>query len=124
MTVVVSIASTSWRASAGSSTGVLPRLTMWRGSTRRAYARTSTEFFDWLEARGVTQITAIESVDSATYIEQLQRARSAPTVKLRLAALLRREELEEAIGCALAGGGERYGSTSDIVRQLHRGTGA
>src|SRR5271167_4546470 len=55
--------------------------------TRRAYARAATEFFDWLEAKGVTQITAIESVHVATYIEQLQRARSAPTAKLRLAAL-------------------------------------
>jgi site-specific recombinase XerD len=54
---------------------------------RRAYASAATEFFDWLEARGLTQITAIESVHVATYIEQLQRARSAPTAKLRLAAL-------------------------------------
>jgi hypothetical protein len=30
--------------------------------TRRAYARAAVEFFDWLAARGVTQITAIESV--------------------------------------------------------------
>ena len=55
--------------------------------TRRAYARAATEFFDWLEAKGVTQLAAIESVHVATYIEQLQRARSAPTAKLRLAAL-------------------------------------
>jgi site-specific recombinase XerD len=40
--------------------------------TRRAYARAATEFFDWLEARGVTQLTAIESVHVATYIEQLR----------------------------------------------------
>jgi site-specific recombinase XerD len=45
------------------------------------------EFFAWLEAKGVTQLAAIESVYVATYIEELQRARSAPTVKLRLAAL-------------------------------------
>ncbi len=57
--------------------------------TRRAYARAATEFFDWLEARGVTQLAAIESVHVAAYIEQLQRARSAPTAKLRLAALRR-----------------------------------
>ncbi|MGD0185826.1 MAG: tyrosine-type recombinase/integrase [Roseiarcus sp.] len=57
--------------------------------TRRAYARAAKEFFDWLEAKGVTRITAIESVHVATYIEQLQRARSAPTAKLRLAALRR-----------------------------------
>ena len=55
--------------------------------TRRAYARAATEFFDWLEAQGVTQLAAIESVHVATYIEQLSHARSAPTAKLRLAAL-------------------------------------
>jgi site-specific recombinase XerD len=55
--------------------------------TRRAYARAAVEFFDWLEARGVTHITAVESVHVAAYIEQLQKARSAPTAKLRLAAL-------------------------------------
>jgi site-specific recombinase XerD len=56
-------------------------------NTRRAYARAAVEFFDWLAARGVTQITAIESVHVAAYIEQLQKSRSAPTAKLRLAAL-------------------------------------
>jgi site-specific recombinase XerD len=56
-------------------------------NTRRAYARAAVEFFDWLEARGVMQITAVESVHVAAYIEQLQKARSAPTAKLRLAAL-------------------------------------
>ena len=34
----------------------------------------SDEFFAWLEAQGVTRITAIESVHVATYIEQLQRS--------------------------------------------------
>jgi site-specific recombinase XerD len=56
-------------------------------NTRRAYARAALEFFDWLAAHGVTQLTAIESVHVAAYIEQLQKARSAPTTKLRLAAL-------------------------------------
>ncbi|MGO9685823.1 MAG: tyrosine-type recombinase/integrase [Beijerinckiaceae bacterium] len=56
-------------------------------NTRRAYARAAKDFFDWLEARGVTRLTAIESVHVAAYIEQLQKARSAPTAKLRLAAL-------------------------------------
>jgi site-specific recombinase XerD len=55
--------------------------------TRRAYARAAHEFFAWLEAHGVTQLVAIESVHVAAYIEQLQKARSAPTAKLRLAAL-------------------------------------
>jgi len=45
------------------------------------------EFFDWLQARGVTRLTAIESVHVAAYVEQIQKTRSAPTAKLRLAAL-------------------------------------
>jgi hypothetical protein len=56
-------------------------------NTRRAYARAAVEFFEWLAARGVTQLAAIESVHVAAYIGQLQKARSAPTAKLRLAAL-------------------------------------
>jgi site-specific recombinase XerD len=55
--------------------------------TRRAYARAAVEFFDWLTVKGVMQLVAIESVHVAAYIEELQRARSAPTAKLRLAAL-------------------------------------
>jgi site-specific recombinase XerD len=47
--------------------------------TRRAYARAAVEFFDWLAAKGVMQLAAIESIHVATYIEELQRARSAPT---------------------------------------------
>ena len=46
--------------------------------TRRAYARAAVEFFDWLQAKGVTRLTAIESVHVAAYIEQLQKTRSAP----------------------------------------------
>jgi site-specific recombinase XerD len=57
--------------------------------TRRAYARAAAEFFDWLAAKGVARLEAIESVHVATYIEELQRAQSAPTAKLRLAALRR-----------------------------------
>ena len=57
--------------------------------TRRAYARAASEFLDRLEWKGVTQFAAIESMHVATYIEQLSRARSAPTAKLRLAALRR-----------------------------------
>ena len=55
--------------------------------TRRAYARAVVEFFDWLASHGILQLAAIESVHVATYIEALARHRSAPTAKLRLAAL-------------------------------------
>ena len=57
--------------------------------TRRAYARAATDFFALLEAKGVTRLGAIESVHVAAYIEQLSQGRSAPTAKLRLAALRR-----------------------------------
>jgi Phage integrase, N-terminal SAM-like domain len=55
--------------------------------TRRAYTRGATEFIDWLAAKGVMHLADIESIHVATYIEELSRARSAPTAKLRLAAL-------------------------------------
>src|SRR6202453_1911828 len=55
--------------------------------TRRAYTRSATEFFDWLAMKGVMQLADIESIHVATYIEELSRARSPPTAKLRLAAL-------------------------------------
>jgi site-specific recombinase XerD len=55
-------------------------------NSSRSYARAAHEFFEWLAAHDVTQLTAIESVHVAAYIEQLQNARSAPTAKLRLAA--------------------------------------
>jgi site-specific recombinase XerD len=54
--------------------------------TRRAYTRAAAEFFDWLTAKGVTQLAEIESIHPA-YIGELSRERSAPTAKLRLAAL-------------------------------------
>jgi site-specific recombinase XerD len=37
--------------------------------------------------RRAGSITAVESVHLAAYIEQLQKARAAPTAKLRLATL-------------------------------------
>jgi site-specific recombinase XerD len=57
--------------------------------TRRAYARGAIEFFDWLGEHDAPQLTAIESMHVAAYIEELTRERSAPTAKLRLAALRR-----------------------------------
>ena len=65
--------------------------------TRRAYTRAATEFFDWLarrrsfstgSRRRVSRSSRkSQSIHVATYIEELYRARSAPTAKLRLAAL-------------------------------------
>ena len=61
-----------------------------RANSKPAHASclcAAQEFFDWLEGRGITQITAIQSVYVAAYIEELTRERSAPTAELRLAAL-------------------------------------
>jgi site-specific recombinase XerD len=54
--------------------------------TRRAYARACNRFFAWSEDRGLTP-AAIRPLDVATYIEQLQDAVSAPSVKQQLAAV-------------------------------------
>jgi site-specific recombinase XerD len=57
--------------------------------TRRAYGRAVAEFMTWCEGRGVTSIVAVQPLHVAGYIEALTRARSAPTAKLRLAAIRR-----------------------------------
>jgi integrase/recombinase XerD len=58
-------------------------------NTRAAYVRNVTQFFNWLEERGagVQQLTDIEPLHVAAYIEQLTKEWSAPTVKQHLAAL-------------------------------------
>lgn len=54
--------------------------------TRAAYAQAVRQFCNWSEAIGVSLIQ-ISPVVVATYIEQLTQLRSAPTVKLHLAAI-------------------------------------
>ncbi len=55
--------------------------------TRRAYARAVSDFLTWCEADGVPSITAVQPLHVASWIELQTRERSAPTVKLRLAAI-------------------------------------
>src|SRR5277367_5517667 len=55
-------------------------------NTHRAYARACARFFTWCEEHGLTP-AAIRPHDVATYIEQLQNAVSAPSVKQQLAAI-------------------------------------
>src|SRR5271165_2989525 len=55
-------------------------------NTRRAYARACNRFFAWCEDRGLTP-AAIRPHDVATYIEELQAAVQAPSVKQQLAAV-------------------------------------
>jgi site-specific recombinase XerD len=56
-------------------------------NTRRAYSQAVAEFLVWCERRRVPSITAVQPVHVAGYIEELTRARSAPTAKQRLSAI-------------------------------------
>jgi site-specific recombinase XerD len=56
-------------------------------NTRVAYGRAAGVFLRWCEGRGISELTAIRPMHVATYIEQLQGERSAPTVKQHLACL-------------------------------------
>lgn len=56
--------------------------------TRRAYVRAATDFLAWCEAdAGIRSLAAVQPLHVVTWIERQSRERSAPTAKLRLAAL-------------------------------------
>ena len=55
--------------------------------TRRAYGRAVADFLAWCEDAGMPSIAAVRPLHVATWIELQTRERSAPTVKLRLAAI-------------------------------------
>ncbi|MEE7462163.1 integrase [Methylobacterium fujisawaense] len=55
--------------------------------TRRAYAKAVAEFCAWLDKYGLPSIAAVSSIHIATYVEELGRSHSTPTVKQRLAAV-------------------------------------
>jgi site-specific recombinase XerD len=55
--------------------------------TRRAYMRAVTDFLAWCEDYGVQSITQVQPLHVAGWIELQARERSAPTAKLRLAAV-------------------------------------
>src|SRR5271156_6055820 len=56
-------------------------------NTRAAYARAAAVFLRWCEGQGISGLGNIQPVHVAAYIEQLQRQRSAPTVKQHLACI-------------------------------------
>ncbi|MGO4569332.1 tyrosine-type recombinase/integrase [Rhizobium sp. 2YAF20] len=56
-------------------------------NTRKAYARSAAAFLDWCDRRGIAALTAIQPIHVATWIEEIGRSHSVPTVKLRLAAI-------------------------------------
>jgi len=55
--------------------------------TRRAYARAAGDFLAWCASAGVASITAVQPLHVAAWIELQTQTLSAPTVKLRLAAI-------------------------------------
>jgi site-specific recombinase XerC len=56
--------------------------------TRRAYGQAVTAFLAWCEAEaGIRSLAAVQPLNVATWIELQTREHSAPTAKLRLAAL-------------------------------------
>jgi site-specific recombinase XerC len=56
-------------------------------NTRRAYAHAVSEFLAWCAQAGVRSVTAVQPLHVATWIELQTKTLSAPTVKLRLAAI-------------------------------------
>lgn len=55
--------------------------------TRRAYLRATLTFFDWCERRHLQELSAIEPLHVAAYIEQRGREVTKPSVKQELAAM-------------------------------------
>lgn len=55
--------------------------------TRRSYGRAVGDFCAWLEARGLCDITQVNSFVVAAWVEHMQREHPAPTVKQRLASV-------------------------------------
>ncbi len=49
--------------------------------TRRSYGRAVGDFCAWLEARGIRDITHVNSFVVAAWVEHMQQEHPAPTVK-------------------------------------------
>ena len=56
-------------------------------NTRAAYTRAAVEFLGWCEEKGIDGLDEVQRVQVATYIEQLGRRMSAPSVKQHLACI-------------------------------------
>ncbi len=55
--------------------------------TRQAYLRAVRDFASWCRGQGIDSLLAIQPIEVAGWVEQLQRRLSPPTVKQYLAAL-------------------------------------
>ena len=56
-------------------------------NTRKAYAQAVTAFATWGEKHGLADLANVRPVHIATYIEELANELTAPSVKLKLAAI-------------------------------------
>jgi site-specific recombinase XerD len=56
-------------------------------NTRAAYLRAVSDFFQWCEEAGLRELSSLQPVHVAAYVEQLGRTHSAPSVKQHLAAV-------------------------------------
>jgi integrase/recombinase XerD len=56
-------------------------------NTRAAYARAAAVFLRWCEGQGITRLQNVQPVHVATYVEQLAREMSPPSVKQHLACI-------------------------------------
>ncbi len=56
-------------------------------NTRAAYARAAGAFLAWCDDHGIRSLTEVQPLHVAAWVEELKRALSVPTVKLRLAAI-------------------------------------
>ena len=56
-------------------------------NTRKVYHRNSCQFLGWCAAQGIEELTQIQPIHVAAYIEGLQERLSSPTVKQHLAAI-------------------------------------
>ena len=54
-------------------------------NTRRAYARAGADFAGWCSERGLTDLSDVEPVHVATYVEQLKLAPPSITLSPRMA---------------------------------------
>jgi site-specific recombinase XerD len=55
--------------------------------TRRAYFLAARHFASWCEERGLRELTQIQPIHVAAYVESLQQTHARPTVKQHLAAI-------------------------------------
>ncbi len=56
-------------------------------NTRRAYFKAASRFSAWCQTHGLNDLSRLQTVHVASFVEELQRDHSVPTVRLYLAAL-------------------------------------